>query len=585
MNKIFVFLLIIGLVSSFSIENYYNEVQVLGNGDLQVYEKMTFYLDEQYNEGYRSIRPLDYGQLGNIQVLEAKLDGQDVIYTTAINGENAEIIWKKTHVGTNVVELRYILKDRVEIFDDFARVCYEHYGAGWGIGGNNFHSVMVLPEESRGKEMHFEIYSSKKPDEVYVDDLKVVVEMDYVPSGNYIGGCYLFDKGSVNSSRIVNGSAYEILQEEREQFGSEQVFGPDDMLFCCFPIVLLTAIAAGAVFFFHGNKKIPRGIMSILPPSDEEPVFVSALVRNEYKENEIMASTLLDLINKGIVGIIETQKEGSVNADEKERTILKLLKKPTGLKACEEAVLNVIFNGEETVDLDAKAKKFDEIKSQGEAGGMDIEKNIKKFRDSLDEVLKEKDAKDLKGGKGERIGTAVSILMFYGFLSFFYLAMTDFYISGIAFALFVISLLLVGYSTYTLISKPRVKEKYLKEYSQWKGFSDAIKSGRMEEYPPSSVIIWGKILVYATALGLADKVKKHLSELDSFLVKQVEDMERISRKTTLFYTSAFALSNLSKYGSRSGPRSSGFSSRSSGGWSSGGGGGFSGGSSGGGGFR
>ncbi len=113
----------------------------------------------------------------------------------------------------------------------------------------------------------------------------------------------------------------------------------------------------------------------------------------------------------------------------------------------------------------------------------------------------------------------------------------------------------------------------------------AIKASRLKEYPPASAVIWDDIIVYATVLGLAEKVEKHLSELKAFDIRKIERIDKVRTSVFTYYVAAHSVSNLSKYGRRSGPRSSGgFSSASSGGWS-GGGGGFSGGSSGGGGFR
>ena len=126
------------------------------------------------------------------------------------------------------------------------------------------------------------------------------------------------------------------------------------------------------------------------------------------------------------------------------------------------------------------------------------------------------------------------------------------------------------------------------EYSKWDAFARAIKSSRLKEYPPSSAVIWGEILVYATALEMAEKVKKNFSELDAVTSKRLESLDVVRRSSYRYYDSAIGLYYLKTYGNRSGPviRShGGFSSSSSGGWSSGGGGGFSGGSSGGGGFR
>lgn len=90
------------------------------------------------------------------------------------------------------------------------------------------------------------------------------------------------------------------------------------------------------------------------------------------------------------------------------------------------------------------------------------------------------------------------------------------------------------------------------KFERWDVFARGLKSSRISEYPPSSFHIWGRILVYATALGMADKVRAHLSELDDLTLKYVEEMEGIGRSTTLVYASASGLRNLSKHGSRGG---------------------------------
>jgi len=146
------------------------------------------------------------------------------------------------------------------------------------------------------------------------------------------------------------------------------------------------------------------------------------------------------------------------------------------------------------------------------------------------------------------------------------------------------ALLAIG-AIYYFYSLPKLPIGWEKKYSEWDAFSRAVKSSSLKEEPPSAALIWGEILVYATALGLADKVERHLSELDTLLASRLKKMESVRSSSYVVYTSAWGVMNLSKYGNRHGARSSGFSGGSSGGWSSGGGGFSGGGFSGGGGFR
>lgn len=594
---IFAFLFLFSSANAFSILSCENNAEVLTNGDLLVYEKLVFDLDEVYSEGYRSVRPQDFDSLSSIIVHSVKLNGEDVPYETVLNGGYAEIIWKKTVLGKNTVELNYTLENRVELYDDFARVCYEHYGANWAVPAQTFTSRMTLPEETRGTTMHFEIYSDKKGD-AHIEDLSIVTELENVPSGNYVGGCYLFLRGAVNTTNTVSGSAYEILQEEREFYGSESVLEPEfDPVFCVFPIFFIFLIfAASAYLVYNKNKKRPGYPESIIPPEKEEPSVVSVLMRNELSQKDVMAATILRLISRGIVDIVELEKKGSKSAEiKRERTILFLKKKNAKLEPHEKTLIEMLFEKGDEVDLDAMAEEFEKIKTKKDAKKQAIVAELERFEDQIETLLRKGKVYDLRNKRKEKTVSitilAIVVLMILCPFSVLFSEVANTLLADqnfLAFAVFAVSILGIVISVIYLFAnfiQPEAPEKLKEKFAKWAGFMRAIMSSRLKEYPPASAVIWDDIIVYATALGLADKVEKHLSELKSFDMKKIEKMEKIRSSVFVYYSAAYGVRNLSKYGRRSGPRSSGgFSSASSGGWS-GGGGGFSGGSSGGGGFR
>lgn len=590
---VFAFLFLFSSANAFSIVSYENNAEVLADGSLNVYEKMVFNLDEVYNEGYRSIRPQDFDSLSSITVHSVKLNGENVPYETVMNGVYAEIVWKKTVLGTNTVELNYTIDNRVELFDDFARICHEHYGANWAVPAQTFSSRMTLPEETRGKVMHFEIYSSKKGD-AYVDDLSIVTEISNVPSGNYIGGCYLFYRGAVNTTRIVSGSAYEILDDERESYGSESVLEPEDPTFCLsifiIPFILIGALAL-KTYNDNRSRKLPPE--NILPPEKEEPCVVSVLMRGELSQKDIMSAAILKLISMNVIDIVELEKKGGKTFN-REKTILILKKKNAKLKTYERALVNMLFEKGNTVDLDKMAEDFEKVKTRSQAKKLNAVKQLNKYDDAIEKILKQKKVLELRSKKSEKMGILVAVLMFVIFLScpfgafisdslFIYLEsgrfleLLVFIIAPAGIAISIIYLAL----NYLKVKPP---EGMKTKFNKWTGFIRAVTASRLKTYPPASAVVWDDILVYATALGLAQQVEKHLSELKVFDIRKLEKVERVRTSVVTYYAAAYAVNNLSKYGNRSGRSSGGFSSGSSGGWS-GGGGGFSGGSSGGGGFR
>jgi uncharacterized membrane protein len=575
------------------------------DASITVYEKMIFDLEKQYNEGYRSIRPNDFDSLADITVNSVRVNGGSSTYALQMNGKNAEIVWKKAPSGQNIVEINYTVANRVELYNDFAKVCYEHYGANWKVTGQEFKARTTLPPKSKGRTMHFEVYSTKKG-KAYIDDLSVVIEINNVPSGNYIGGCYLFDKSAVNTSKKVDASAYAILKDERKSYGSEVVLAAEkpNAEYCCIPMFLLSLILAIVVYLKEGKrpKELPE---TLLPPGKEEPAVVSALVRNRYEIKELVSATIVDLISRGVIDIIELEKKDAKGSEiSRERTVLILKKRPANLKPYEESVVDFLFADGKEVDLDAKINEYDSIESKEEAKKQKvvetIEKLNKEFQARIERLFTEEEIKKLSkravSAQGE-IGAAIFLIVFVGMFLFACAGSSldpEWYSQhGEQSLLLMIVLSGVGFlicSAYAAIMhlKPNIPKKaeYLELYSKWNAFYRGLDSTRIKEYPPASALIWGNILTYAVALGKADKVNKHLSELDAVLAKQIEKTNRIATTSMRYYTHTLALSYLATYGSRSEPSSHGsFSSRSSGGWSRGGGGGFSGRSSGGGGFR
>jgi uncharacterized membrane protein len=593
-----VFALLTSATFSFSIDGYYTHATVLPNGDLHVQENINFTLEKVYNEGYRSIRPQDFGTLDDIVVQSVSVNGAGVPYTTDMNGNDAEIVWQTTYQGANDVELDYVLKDRAQLYDDFAKVCFEHYGADWAVPAATFESRMTLPDAARGKDMHFQVYSVKTGN-AHIDDLTVVIDINSVPPGNYVGGCYLYDKGALTTANRVNGSALQILTDERKAYSSQVVVAPEQpgsITWCCGPLAIILGILAAYRFYQDGKiVKLPE---SILPPDNEEPAVVSALVRNMVTEKSLLAATILDLINRNVLDIVELENRGETSATvNRTHTILMLKKRPAGLKPYENAVIDMIFSdGKTEVDLDAMAADFDKIKTKAEAENTAIAKNVKIFSDEVDRILKAKGVSGLKNKAQNKIAGVIVLAIMGLFVAcamvmiapawfMAYIASGNWFEVGGTLLSFVILAPAIAYLAIHYF-RPTVPAAMRDEYAKWDAFARAVKSSRLKEYPPSSAVIWGGILVYATALEMTDKVKKHFSELDKLTKNRLDALDNVTASSYVFYGSAWGVYNLRTYGSRYGPSSThgGFSGGSSGGWSSGGG-GFSGGSSGGGGFR
>ncbi len=584
-----IILLLAAAASAFSIDSYYNHATVLPDGSLHVYEDINFTLEKQYDQGFRSIRPADAPSPDSVNLEYVKVDGNDVPgYVDTYDGET-EIVWNVTHEGKNEVELSYVLSNMTTLWDDYARVCYEHYGANWPVSAASVRTQMDLPPLSEGRTVHFQIYSQKEGN-ASIEGLSVIAELEDVPSGNYVGGCYLFPKDAVNTTNVMNGSAFQILQDERASYGSTTIIAPDPptpLGYVCLPLTAILAILAIAGLFRRTARRMEE---SILPPSDEQPAVVTAILKNDIPEKDLLAATLLGLINSGAIDIIELERKGEASATiERPRSVLSL-KKAEGLLPHEKALVDMVFGGKKTVELDERAKALNAIEDQDAAKETAMAEGMEKFR------KEEKALADAKGGwlkdpASNRVGISATLGMFGLVGGFFVLVfvMTEYdsyaYYNQLQLLWAILASLPIAAIAYAIVAyeytRPRVLKGHEADYAQWDAFARAVKSSRLKTYPPGSVVIWGNILVYATALGLADRVSRHFSQLDSLALKRMQQLDSVRVSSYAFYSSSLAASNLATYGNKSGAVSSG----SSGGWSSGGGGGFSSGSSGGGGFR
>jgi uncharacterized membrane protein len=113
----------------------------------------------------------------------------------------------------------------------------------------------------------------------------------------------------------------------------------------------------------------------------------------------------------------------------------------------------------------------------------------------------------------------------------------------------------------------RWREDYYREKLEWQGFRNLLKDlAKLNQYAPQDLIIWKDWLIYATALGVADKVVEAMSKIG--LKAPVEAYVPIYARPIMVHTMRVITS--SSTSSRTGARGGGFGAR--GGFGGGGGG-------------
>lgn len=368
----------------------------------------------------------------------------------------------------------------------------------------------------------------------------------------------------------------------------------------CTLIISLLVYYKPIKFKKHVNPLYFRDI-----PSDLSPAAVGILVDKKINKNEV-SSSILDLIRRKIITI---EKQGNKSYD------FVLNKKYEELKEADKNLILLIFPNKNSTRINSKKiKKITNVK-------------FNKYKESIIKELKEKNLmKDYVPTLSEINGILFEIGFIFAFTPLFpigYLLMILYAImmyhhnfiiwilKMLNFVLLILSLILnttvfhitLIISMIAIIWISRILKKLpislnikyteegRNEYAKWHGLRNfLIDFSKINDKEIQDVTLWEKYLVYATALGVGERVLKQIKvkidQIDNIDYTILNDMMTID----YISSSVNRISNnvvTHSLPSVSFPISSGILSGSSGGSyssGSGGGGGFSGGSSGGGSF-
>lgn len=241
------------------------------------------------------------------------------------------------------------------------------------------------------------------------------------------------------------------------------------------------------------------------PPSEITPAELGYLIKFGKIENEVVTATILDLVTRKI--LVLSDKGYEISSDSPDFDIsIKEGADIGSLEQHEKDVVNFLIN---TIG-DGNSVNTKDIKKYGSKTS-EANKTVK-FSDNIKKNIKNEysgkkyfeDARSLAFGKRGRIGILYIVL---GAIVFFIsnLFGLNAIINGIV---------IVGCGIIFLVYVLNIKKRTVdgnKEYVKWMAFKKFLNEfSNFEDYPMPSIVIWEKYLVYATVLGVADKVMKQL---------------------------------------------------------------------------
>ena len=352
------------------------------------------------------------------------------------------------------------------------------------------------------------------------------------------------------------------------------------------------------------SKKYAKNHRLYEPPMDLEPMVLSEAVYSTSLEevspltkgggkftfDQLVQATLLDVIDRGNVSIIS-------NGDE---VRLKIVKEK-GLASFEKDCLNLAFSGREEVlvsDLFADyqvstslyqgAKAADEkrIQKTGRKLKSSFEQALKQMQDGVRKRVSSLQLPDYYRplSNGEKIlrltiGVFTILPAFVGFGWFLYSLDAHGYLSLPLPILGFVSLMLAAVYYWTTRFDTRdgvLNEEGLEAYYLWTSFENMLRDiAHLDKAVLESIVVWNRLLVYATLFGYADKVS-HLMRSYQIQVENPDINLYVAYGWhSMFYHSTAQMSHYASIANTASNYSVSSGSGSSGGGFSGGGGGGS----------
>lgn len=607
----------------YSLPSYVGHLSIHDDGNATFTQEVTYNFDSDYKGQYVTL-----GKSGGYSIMDdpkvsATVNGKEktditVEKTDSYDGVKLKVYNSGSDGDRVVLKVTWQIQHLLNLYSDIAVLNWFPI-SDWDKGFGQVDFTVDGLDASQGELYAHTGYFGKDP-QVKRTATGYQVHVDNLPSS---GKLELHAYWPMTSALRENNQAYllhktneaEFFKKERDIKKSKENYRR--IFYVILPLVILSFVLIGVfcyliVFYSTRTPSFPRNARLYEAPQDLAPLVLAKNVYNQsfdktglkeetgpLKFKYMVQATILDLIDRGYLTF---RREGDSN-------ILTLIEKE-GLSSFGGAFLDMLFDGRMEIrdsemfsryylDKDALEKQFksartsyerETIRSQGKRvkyqfsnDGYQVAKGVEKeeFALGLPKIYRDFSAKEKTFNILGVAALALSMMLCILSTLFLFGAFG----SGFGFH-YILGLLPIAGLTvlfWFLVKRRRQRcldATQITTYYQWHSFKNMIQSiPSFKESELESVILWNRILVYATLYGQAKKVSDVLKRYNIHLSNPSLDEFTYSAAPFIMMNN---VNYLESYVSASDTVSS-FSINSNSGSGGFGGGGFSGGGGGGGG--
>ncbi|RSJ99385.1 hypothetical protein D8786_00415 [Streptococcus mitis] len=448
------------------------------------------------------------------------------------------------------VDLVWNLKNLLFLYDDIAELNWQPLTDSSGtIGKFEFH----VRGDKGAEKLFFHTGKLFREGTIEKSNLDYTIRLDNLPAKRGVELHAYWPRTDFASARDqgLKGNRLEEFNKIEDSIFKEKEQSKQ-LVTWVFPSILSISLLLSICFYFIYRRKTTPSVKYAKnhriyePPMELEPMVLSEAVYSTSLEevsplvkgagkftfDQLIQATLLDVIDRGNVSIIS---EGDAVG-------LRLVKED-GLSGFEKDCLDLAFSGktEETLSnlfanykvsdsLYRRAKVSDEKRIQ--ARGLQLKSSFEEVLNQMQEGVRNRVAfwglpdyyRPLTGGeKILQVGMGISTILplFIGFGLFLYSLDVYGYLYIPLPILGFLGLVLAVFYYWKLRLDNRdgvLNEAGAEVYYLWTSFENMLREiARLDQAELESIVVWNRLLVYATLFGYADKVS-HLMKVHQIKV-------------------------------------------------------------------
>lgn len=510
------------------------DLYVHENGNLHVKERIHYSFSGTYNGVYRDI-PIKSGE--RIENIKISAQGAYSSYEITRTGDTQSLkIFLYSNPQKTIpitdrdvdVFIEYDFINVIKIYNDVAELQYKLWGEEWDVDVGQVNGNIFLKSNNGVKYWLNPPYFAKSST---WNGGNLKIESERISPGSFFEVRMAIPKDQFVTNppfaQIINIDGLPEMERIQQEYQSSLAFW--EFLYSLLAVLMLLALFLPLLIYYKFGREPKIDYHAEYErdlPTNDPPAVVNAISGAGFSKQvgepdmDGFKATLMELIDDGYV-ILE--RIPSAKGKDKD-VILKVNenKDQSNLERFQKDIIDFLYKFEEDGEVSLKELKK-ELKEPSVAESFRNMFNIWKY-DVKKAYLDDKTLEKIFIKKGDTylkifgaVGIATAVIIFI--FTLFDDLPASIYALVASIPLGIVALL-------SLLMPQKIGGRwttYGQEYdAKWQNFKKYIKDfSLIKEHPPESVIIWNKYLVYATALGIADEVRKSME-----IAVPKEDLER-----------------------------------------------------------